>query len=90
MPRLRSRRAALIVLCSVATVGAAGIAAADAWQPRRAIDVFGALFSRSTGDAHFLSLATGESLAHLNYLVARGEASISMMDGVARYQLVGT
>jgi glyoxylase-like metal-dependent hydrolase (beta-lactamase superfamily II) len=58
-------------------------------EPQRAVDVFGALFSRSTGDAHFLSLATGESLSHLNYLVARGEASVTTKDGVAMYQLVG-
>lgn len=43
----------------------------------RAIDVFGALFARKIeGDQHLLSMATGESLAHLNYLVARGEAVI--------------
>ena len=44
--------------------------------PKRAIDVFGALFARpidSTGD--LLGMATGESLAHLNCLMARGEAS---------------
>ena len=46
-------------------------------EPRRAIDVFGALFARKIeGDQHLLSMATGESLAHLNYLVARGEAVI--------------
>ena len=58
-------------------------------EPRRAVDVFGALFSRDIGgDAHLLSLATGESLAHLNYLVSRGEASVARTpDGVARYRL---
>jgi len=43
--------------------------------PKRAIDVFGALFARpidSTGD--LLGMATGESLAHLNCLIARGQA----------------
>ena len=41
----------------------------------RAIDVFGALFARKIdGDKHLLGMATGESLAHLNYLIARGEA----------------
>jgi len=39
MPRLRSRRAAIVTICSAATVGIAGMAAADAWQPRRAIEI---------------------------------------------------
>lgn len=60
-------------------------------QPRRAIDVFAALFGRpidETNGGLLLGLATGESLACLNYLVARGEASISIdADGVAWYQL---
>lgn len=45
-------------------------------EPRRAVDVFGALFARSIGEAdvHLLSMATGESLACLNYLLHRGEA----------------
>ncbi len=42
----------------------------------RPIDVFGALFARKIDDPHLLSMATGESLAHLNYLVARGEAVV--------------
>jgi glyoxylase-like metal-dependent hydrolase (beta-lactamase superfamily II) len=42
-------------------------------EPKRAIDVFGVLFRRPI-DAGVLGMATGESLAHLNYLVARGEA----------------
>ena len=42
-------------------------------EPKRAVDVFGALFARSIDDS-VLGMATGESLAHLNYLVARGEA----------------
>jgi glyoxylase-like metal-dependent hydrolase (beta-lactamase superfamily II) len=41
--------------------------------PKRAVDVFPALFRR-TIDEQTLGMATGESLAHLNYLVARGEA----------------
>lgn len=40
-------------------------------QPRRVIDVFGALFSRPITDAHLWSLATGESLAHLNHLLGQ-------------------
>src|SRR5690606_20162134 len=40
-------------------------------QPCRAVDVFGALFARSIGP-EVLGMATAESLAHLNYLEARG------------------
>jgi len=36
-----------------------------------------------------MSLATGESVAHLNYLVARGEARVRMgKEGCAWYQMV--
>lgn len=44
--------------------------------PQRAVDVFGELFSRPIGknDAGLLGMATGESLAHLNYLIQRGLA----------------
>jgi len=42
-------------------------------EPKRAIDVFGALFARPiSGD--LLGMATGESLAHLNCLKGRGRA----------------
>ncbi len=44
-------------------------------QPRRAIDVFAALFGRAIGNSGFvLNMATGESIAHLNRLLACGEA----------------
>jgi hypothetical protein len=40
-------------------------------EPKRAVDVFGVLFKRRiTG--RLLGMATGESLAHLNCLMARG------------------
>jgi glyoxylase-like metal-dependent hydrolase (beta-lactamase superfamily II) len=42
-------------------------------EPKRAVDVFGALFRRRI-DHNLLGLATGESLAHLNCLIARGQA----------------
>ena len=58
-------------------------------SPKRAIDVFGALFARpigSTGD--LLGMATGESLAHLNGLLALGEAVCEPdADGVRWYRL---
>lgn len=40
-------------------------------EPRRAVDTFGALFGRAIGP-ELLGLATGEALAHLNCLYARG------------------
>ncbi|MBV9509748.1 MAG: MBL fold metallo-hydrolase, partial [Caulobacteraceae bacterium] len=55
-------------------------------EPKRAIDVFGVLFARVI-DADRLSLATGESLAHLNCLVGRGRAQVSIDgNGVAWYR----
>jgi glyoxylase-like metal-dependent hydrolase (beta-lactamase superfamily II) len=40
-------------------------------EPRRAVDVFGALFARPIGDG-LLGMATGESVAHLNHLAGQG------------------
>lgn len=56
--------------------------------PKRAIDVFGALFARPIDSkGELLGMATGESLAHLNYLVARGEAVVEAdAEGVRRYR----
>ena len=42
--------------------------------PCRAVDVFQALFARPVGDG-VRGMATGESLAHLNYLLRRGRAA---------------
>lgn len=51
-------------------------------EPKRAVDVFGALFARKIGP-ELLGMATGESLAHLNYLVRRGRLSAEAdADGV--------
>lgn len=41
-------------------------------KPHRAVDIFGDLFSRPINDASY-HMATGESLAHLNCLRARGQ-----------------
>jgi glyoxylase-like metal-dependent hydrolase (beta-lactamase superfamily II) len=60
-------------------------------EPRRAIDVFAALFGRSIdeADAGLLNLATGESLACLNYLMHRGEVRRELDDaGVDWYQML--
>ena len=56
--------------------------------PQRAVDVFPALFARPiTSDQMLMSLATGESLAHLNYLLARGQAQATLgADGCLWYR----
>ena len=58
-------------------------------KPRRAIDVFASLFSRPiNSEPELLGMATGESLAHLNYLVHRGEViKDSTTDTVDWYRL---
>lgn len=57
--------------------------------PLRAVDTFTALFSRPiTSEQQLLSMATGESIAHLNYLLHRGEISVTVdADGIAWYQM---
>ncbi len=58
--------------------------------PKRAVDVFTSLFARSIAesDVQLLGMATGESLACLNYLRHRGEITCDVAeDGVTRYQL---
>ncbi|WP_420997642.1 MBL fold metallo-hydrolase [Cupriavidus sp. 30B13] len=56
--------------------------------PKRAVDVFGELFSRPIGaEPGLLGMATGESIAHLNYLLQRGEAVAETDDaGIAWYR----
>ena len=47
-------------------------------------DVFDALFCRPIGDdPHLLSMATGESVAHINFLLGRGEAEVERIEGGA-------
>ena len=57
-------------------------------EPRRSIDVFGALFARKINQ-DLLGMATGESLAHLNCLVGRGEAVAEAdADGVLWFRAI--
>ena len=57
-------------------------------EAKRAVDVFGSLFGRPIGP-DLLGMATGESLAHLNCLVARGRAVRETGDdGVWRFRAV--
>lgn len=54
-------------------------------EPKRAVDLFGALFARKIG-ADLIGMATGESIAHLNCLISRGLARRETgEDGVVRY-----
>jgi glyoxylase-like metal-dependent hydrolase (beta-lactamase superfamily II) len=57
-------------------------------EPKRAVDVFGALFSRPIAetDMQLLGMATGESTACLNFLVRQGSVQREIRaDGVAWY-----
>lgn len=54
-------------------------------SPRRVVDVFPSIFGRKIGE-DVLSMATGEAIAHLNYLLKNGEATRTLdADGVAWY-----
>ncbi|MDR0225246.1 MAG: MBL fold metallo-hydrolase [Burkholderiaceae bacterium] len=58
-------------------------------EPRRAVDVFGALFSRPISESSpaLLGMATGESLACLNHLMHAGQVERRMDEaGTAWYQ----
>lgn len=53
--------------------------------PKRVIDVFPAIFGRKIGD-DVLQMATGEAIAHLNYLLADQEIVRTLdQDGIAWY-----
>ncbi len=55
-------------------------------QPRRALDTFSALFRSKITD-NSLIMATGEAIAHLNYLIEKGEVSVEADDdGVNWYR----
>lgn len=57
-------------------------------EPKRAVDCFGALFARSIGP-ELLGMATGEALAHLNCLMARGRIVREVQpDGVHTYHAI--
>jgi glyoxylase-like metal-dependent hydrolase (beta-lactamase superfamily II) len=58
-------------------------------QPRRAVDVFPALFKSRITDRNLL-MATGESVSHLNYLLERGELAVERdAQGVDWYRITG-
>jgi glyoxylase-like metal-dependent hydrolase (beta-lactamase superfamily II) len=62
-------------------------------EPRRAVDVFGALFARAIGetDMPLLGMATGEALASLHHLMTLGEVLREIdADGVAWYRRAGS
>ncbi len=54
-------------------------------EPQRVVDTFTTLFNNPVGP-HSLIIATGESLAHLNYLLAEGHLHVTRdQDGIKRY-----
>ncbi|MEO1554581.1 MAG: MBL fold metallo-hydrolase, partial [Pseudomonadota bacterium] len=56
-----------------------------AQEKRRVIDVFPAIFGRKIGD-DVISMATGEAIAHLNYLIHQGAATFEVdPDGIVWY-----
>lgn len=59
-------------------------------EPRRVVDLYHALFAREIGhDGMIMTLATGETLAHLNYLQERGEVVAELRDdGCLWYSMV--
>ena len=54
-------------------------------EPKRALDLFAALFSRPI-DKDSLGMATGETIAHLNCLKARGLVTSVLEDGTRLYR----
>ncbi|MEN7342028.1 MAG: MBL fold metallo-hydrolase [Pseudomonadota bacterium] len=57
-------------------------------EPKRAVDVFSALFKSRISDGNLI-MATGESVAHLNYLLHRGAISRHRDDaGVDWYETI--
>jgi len=60
-------------------------------EPRRVVDLFGALFARRIDlRGELLGLATGETVAHLNHLRMRGRVAVEAGDdGAWRYRAVG-
>jgi glyoxylase-like metal-dependent hydrolase (beta-lactamase superfamily II) len=54
-------------------------------EPKRAIDLFGAMFARKIG-SDVIGMATGEAIAHVNCLVGRGLARrVTDEQGITRY-----
>ncbi|MFV4677387.1 hypothetical protein ACNJU9_21460, partial [Mycobacterium tuberculosis] len=57
-------------------------------EPKRTVDVFGALFARTIGP-ELLGMATGEAQAHLNCLWKRGRAQPTLdEEGVAWWRAI--
>jgi hypothetical protein len=55
-------------------------------EPKRAVDVFAALFKSKITDKNWM-MATGEAIAHLNYLIYEGEMEFEKdSNGMIWYQ----
>jgi glyoxylase-like metal-dependent hydrolase (beta-lactamase superfamily II) len=61
-------------------------------EPRRAIDVFGALFARQIAetDVGLLGMATGESIVCLNNLLRQGDVTATLDDAGVRWYRAST
>jgi glyoxylase-like metal-dependent hydrolase (beta-lactamase superfamily II) len=57
-------------------------------EPRRALDVFPALFKSRITDKNLI-MATGEAISHLNYLVEEGEMSCARDDAGVNWYRIG-
>lgn len=57
-------------------------------EPKRALDLFGAMFARKI-DADVLGMATGETIAHLNCLKARGDIESKRVGDEILYSRAG-
>ena len=53
-------------------------------QPQRAVDVFPALFKSKITDSNLI-MATGEAIAHLNYLFYEGELAVDKEENGVRW-----
>lgn len=56
-------------------------------EPKRVVDMFTALFARPIGP-DLLSMATGETIAHLNHLIAQGRVTRDESEPVWRYRQI--
>ncbi len=57
-------------------------------EPKRAVDLFGAMFARKIG-SDVIGMATGETIAHLNCLKARGDVVSSRVNDEVLYSRAG-
>lgn len=57
-------------------------------EPKRVVDLYASLYKRPIKDGDMIQLATGESVAYLNYLLRRGEITRHDDGAAAFYRLI--